>query len=95
MYDYLEGSWYEVAENEEIHFTKSEIIAKYGELYYGIYPLYEVNNILSERYNYYQSNEANTMFGYRNAGDDDSTIMVIYNSEDAIVTWYDWEKFGK
>ena len=127
----MDASFFKMPDySEDLGKTEDEIVAKYGELYYGILPLYEVSNhygysiyfvisettgavtaaqfalvpeisvnevnsILSERYNYYQSNETNTMFGYRNAGEEDSTIRVIYNSEDATVTWYDLLNFGK
>lgn len=110
--------------------TEEEIVAKYGELYYGMLPFYEVSNhygysiyfiisettgavtaaqftlmpdiqvdevhnILSGQYNHYQTDETNTKFAYRNAGKEDSTIMVIYNAEDATVTWFDLLNYGK
>ena len=110
--------------------TQDEIVAKYGELYYGILPTYELTNsygysvyflisdttgkvtavqfylmpdhdvdnvhqILSSRYNHYQTDETNTKFAYRNAEEDNSTVMVVYDAEQATVTWFDLENYGK
>ena len=115
---------------EELGKTQDEIVAKYGELYYGILPMYEVtnnygysvyfqisettgtvtaiqfslmpdhnvdsvHNVLSSTYNHYKTDETNTKFAYRNAGEEDSTIMVIYDAEQATVTWFDLLNYGK
>lgn len=110
--------------------TEDEIIAKYGELYYGILPLYEVTNYygysvyfqmsettgavtaaqfslmpehdvdkvhqsLSSVYNHYKTEENSAKYAYRNAGEEDSTVMVVYNAEKATVTWFDLLNYGK
>lgn len=115
---------------EELGKNQDEIVAKYGELYYGILPMYEVtnnygysvyfqisettgtvtaiqfslmpdhnvdsvHNVLSSTYNHYKTDETNTKFAYRNAGEEDSTIMVIYDAEQATVTWFDLLNYGK
>lgn len=115
---------------EELGKTQDEIVAKYGELYYGILPMYEVNNtygysvyfqisettgavtaiqfslmpdhnvdsvhnLLSSTYNHYKTDETNTKFAYRNAGEDDSTIMIVYDAAKAHVTWFDLFNYGK
>lgn len=115
---------------EELGKTQDEIVAKYGELYYDILPIYEVtnnygysvyfqisettstvtaiqfslmpdhnvdsvHNVLSSTYNHYKTDETNTKFAYRNAGEEDSTIMVIYDAEQATVTWFDLLNYGK
>lgn len=116
--------------SKELGETQDEIVAKYGELYYGILPLYEVANyygysvyflvsettgtvtaaqfslmpdhsvegvhqFLSSTYNHYKTDETNTKFAYRNAGEEDSTIMIIYDAEQATITWYDLLNYGK
>lgn len=116
--------------SEDLGKTEDEIVAKYGELYYGILPLYEVTNyygysiffqlsettgkvtaaqfslmpehdvdsvhgILSSRYNHYKTDETNTKYAYRNAGEKDSTIMVVYDAENDTVTWFDSVNYGK
>lgn len=116
--------------SKELGKTQDEIVAKYGELYYGILPLYEVTNyygysvyflvsettgtvtaaqfslmpdhsvegvhqFLSSTYNHYKTDETNTKFAYRNAGEEDSTIMIIYDAEQATITWYDLLNYGK
>lgn len=55
----------------------------------------EVHKTLSARYNHYKSDENAGMYAYRNAGQEDSTVMVIYNAADGTVTWYDLLNYGK
>ena len=54
-----------------------------------------VHNVLSSTYNHYKTDETYTKFAYRNAGEEDSTIMVIYDEEQATVTWFDLLNYGK
>lgn len=54
-----------------------------------------VNNTLSEKYNLYKSDDNVGKYAYRNAGEDDSTIMVIYDSVNANITWFDLLNYGK
>lgn len=54
-----------------------------------------VHNTLSEKYNCYMVDETIGKYAYRNAGESDSTIRVIYDSQNATVTWFDLLNYGK
>lgn len=63
-------------------------------LYDDVNPQF-VHNTLSEKYNCYKYDETSGKYAYRNAGEDDSTIMIIYDSANATVTWFDLLNYGK
>ena len=81
-----------------VYFLISETLSTVTAVQFTLMPdhdIEEVHKILSSTYNYYKTDETNTKYAYRNAGEEDSTIMVIYDAEDAAVTWFDLENYGK
>ncbi|MDO5764908.1 MAG: hypothetical protein Q4P84_04285 [Elusimicrobiales bacterium] len=54
----------------------------------------DIHTILSSKYNYYQNNDENTMFAYRDGNSQEtSKIMIIYNAETGIISFFDLENY--
>lgn len=84
---------------ESIYFNIDNITNKVIAYQLGIRPSVTVESLhklLSSKYNCYKSNDTNTQFAYCD-GDSQETskIMLVYNSEKAIVVCYDLENYGK
>jgi len=55
-----------------------------------------INSFLSSKYRHYKTNETNTMFVYRDGETQEtSKVMIIYNTENKTVIYYDLENYNQ
>lgn len=55
-----------------------------------------IHSALSYAYNYYKANDENTQFAYRDGDSaETSKVMIVFNKEKNVITYYDLEYYGK
>ncbi len=82
---------------ETIYFTIDETTGKVTAYQLGVrssVKTQDVLKLLSAQYNLYQTDETNTMFAFRdNETQENSKIMVVYDTVNSVVIYYDLENY--